>query len=117
VPFAREHQAAFSRAVTDAATSDWICDVFVNAHQHRRWLGTWLAQSMVDDLAIEGAALLLAPKDAPGVCRRCGFTATQVADRWRNRSATCPRRWSELAELGAQETGTPGRSAAGWSGW
>jgi len=65
-PYAREHQAAFARAVTDAATSAWICDVFVNAHRRGRWLGTYLAQCMVDDLAIDGPALLLAIKDAPG---------------------------------------------------
>src|ERR1035437_3176875 len=52
--YAKKEQAAFARVVTDAATFAWICDVFVAEPHRGRGLGTWLVQSIVEDLAADG---------------------------------------------------------------
>ncbi len=81
--YAKKEQAAFARVVTDAATFAWICDVFVAEPHRGRGLGTWLVQSIVEDLAADGVTrFLLATRDAHEVYRRCGFTAMEGADRW-----------------------------------
>ena len=79
----QDQQAAFARVVTDEATFAWICDVFVDEHHRGRGLGTWLVDSIVEDLAVLGVQrFLLATKDAHEVYRRCGFVAVEGTDRW-----------------------------------
>lgn len=81
--YSHEQQAAFARVVTDEATFAWICDVFVDKHHRGRGLGTWLVESIVEDLAAAGVQrFLLATKDAHEVYRRCGFVPMEGTDRW-----------------------------------
>jgi GNAT superfamily N-acetyltransferase len=76
-------QAAFARAVTDGATFAWICDVFVEEQHRGKGLGSWLVQSIVEDLALDGVQrFVLATRDAHEVYRRCGFAALEGVDRW-----------------------------------
>ena len=80
---AQQEQTAFARVVTDDATFAWICDVFVDEHHRGRGLGTWLVESIVEDLAVVGVQrFVLATKDAHEVYRRCGFAAMEGTDRW-----------------------------------
>jgi GNAT superfamily N-acetyltransferase len=81
--FADEQQAAYARVVTDDATFAWICDVFVDGPHRGRGLGSWLVESIVEDLAAAGVQrFVLATRDAHEVYRRCGFAALDGADRW-----------------------------------
>jgi GNAT superfamily N-acetyltransferase len=81
--YAQEQQTAFARVVTDEATFAWICDVFVDGHHRGRGLGTWLVDSIVEDLGVLGVDRFhLATRDAHEVYRRCGFVAMEGADRW-----------------------------------
>jgi GNAT superfamily N-acetyltransferase len=74
---------AFARVVTDGATFAWICDVYVDAGHRGRGLGTWLVDSIVDDLTEAGILrMLLATKDAHDVYRRSGFEVLEGADRF-----------------------------------
>jgi GNAT superfamily N-acetyltransferase len=76
-------QAAFARAVTDGATFAWICDVFVEEQHRGKGLGSWLVESIVEDLALDGVQrFVLATRDAHEVYRRCGFAALEGVDRW-----------------------------------
>ena len=78
-----ERQTAFARVVTDEATFAWICDVFVDENHRGRGLGTWLVESIVEDLSGLGVQRFhLATRDAHEVYRRCGFVAMESADRW-----------------------------------
>lgn len=78
-----EEQVAFARVVTDAATFAWICDVFVDQQHRGHGLGTWLVESILEDLADEGVQrFILATKDAHEVYRRCGFVPLEGDDRW-----------------------------------
>ena len=68
-------QVAFLRAVTDALTFAWICDVFVDAAHRGRGLATWLSAEAVADLTAVGVdRLVLATSTAHEVYRRVGFT-------------------------------------------
>lgn len=81
--YSQDQQAAFARVVTDEATFAWICDVFVDEHHRGRGLGTWLVDSIVEDLSVLGVQrFLLVTRDAHEVYRRCGFVAMKGADRW-----------------------------------
>jgi GNAT superfamily N-acetyltransferase len=76
-------QAAFARVVTDGATFAWICDVFVDEQHRGKGLGSWLVESIVEDLAHDGVErFVLATEDAHEVYRRCGFAAMEATDRW-----------------------------------
>jgi GNAT superfamily N-acetyltransferase len=76
-------QAAFARAVTDGATFAWICDVFVEEQHRGKGLGSWLVESIVEDLARDGVErFVLATRDAHEVYRRRGFAALEGPDRW-----------------------------------
>ena len=76
-------QVAFARAVTDGATFAWICDVFVEEQHRGKGLGSWLVESIVEDLAHDGVErFVLATKDAHEVYRRCGFAALEGPHRW-----------------------------------
>lgn len=81
--YSQEQQAAFARVVTDEATFAWICDVFVDEPHRGRGLGTWLVESIVEDLEVlDVRRFLLATRDAHEVYRRCGFVAMEGTDRW-----------------------------------
>jgi len=72
--FAGNDQVGFARVVTDGATFGWICDVFVDRDHRGRGLGTWLVDSIVEDMTARGILrLLLATRDAHEVYRRSGF--------------------------------------------
>jgi GNAT superfamily N-acetyltransferase len=76
-------QAAFGRAVTDGATFAWICDVFVDEPHRGKGLGSWMVESIVEDLALAGVQrFLLATRDAHEVYRRCGFADLDRPDIW-----------------------------------
>ena len=76
-------QVAFARAVTDGATFAWICDVFVDPGHRGKGLGTWLVDSIVEDLTERGVLrFVLATKDAHGVYERSGFAALEGAGRF-----------------------------------
>ena len=76
-------QCAFARVVTDAATFVWICDVFVDPDHRGRGLGSWLIDSIVEDLSALGVQrFVLATLDAHEVYRRCGFTELEGPGRW-----------------------------------
>jgi GNAT superfamily N-acetyltransferase len=80
---AQGQQTAFARVVTDGATFAWICDVFVDEPHCGRGLGTWLVESIVEDLGVlDVPRFHLAARDAHEVCRRCGFAAMEGADLW-----------------------------------
>ena len=81
--FADGHQVGFARVVTDGATFGWICDVFVDRGHRGRGLGTWLVDSIVEDMTARGILrLLLATKDAHEVYRRSGFTELEGPGRF-----------------------------------
>jgi GNAT superfamily N-acetyltransferase len=81
--YADARQAAFARAVTDGATFSWICDVFVEEQHRGKGLGSWLVESIVEDLTLDGVErFVLATRDAHEVYRRCGFAALAGPDRW-----------------------------------
>ena len=76
-------QAAFARVVTDGATFAWICDVFVDEQHRGKGLGSWLVESIVEDLTLAGVQrFVLATRDAHEVYRRSGFTALGHAHFW-----------------------------------
>jgi GNAT superfamily N-acetyltransferase len=76
-------QAAFGRAVTDGATFAWICDVFVDEPHRGKGLGSWLVESIVEDLGLAGVQrFVLATRDAHEVYRRCGFAPLYGPDLW-----------------------------------
>jgi GNAT superfamily N-acetyltransferase len=80
---AGDGQAAYARVVTDDATFAWICDVFVASPHRGRGLGTWLVDSIVEDLTAAGVQhIVLATRDAHEVYRRCGFTPMEGSGRW-----------------------------------
>jgi len=79
--FAGTEQVGFARTVTDGATFAWICDVFVDVHYRGQGLGTWLVDSIIEDLSDKGVdRFLLATKDAHEVYRRSGFAVLEGAD-------------------------------------
>ena len=80
---AGDTQVAFARVVTDGATFAWVCDVFVDSGHRGRGLGTWLVDSIVEDLSAAGILrVLLATKDAHEVYRRSGFAGIEGAGRF-----------------------------------
>jgi GNAT superfamily N-acetyltransferase len=80
--YAGDAQVGFARVVTDGVTFAWICDVFVDAAHRGRGLGSWLVDSIVEDISLLGAPrFLLATKDAHDVYRRSGFSPLRSADR------------------------------------
>ena len=68
-------QVGFLRAVTDALTFAWICDVYVDPAHRGRGLATWASAEAVADLTAVGVdRLVLATSSAHAVYRRVGFT-------------------------------------------
>ncbi len=76
-------QVAVARAVTDAATFAWLCDVYVHRAERGRGLGTWMVGAVRDELAARGVRrVLLATADAHGVYAKLGFVPLIDTDRW-----------------------------------
>ena len=68
-------QVGFTRAVTDALTFGWICDVYVDPAARGLGIGTWMSRAAVDDLRAAGVGrLVLATSSAHAVYARVGFT-------------------------------------------
>jgi GNAT superfamily N-acetyltransferase len=60
--------------ITDHATFGWLCDVFVDATERGRGLGTWMVQEIVDHWMRVGVRrVLLGTRDAHEVYARVGF--------------------------------------------
>ncbi|MBF9071720.1 GNAT family N-acetyltransferase [Streptacidiphilus fuscans] len=69
-----DEQVAFARVVTDYAVFAWLADVYVAREVRGRGIGTWLAESVVAELApYRLRRLMLATDDAHGVYARAGF--------------------------------------------
>ncbi|SEM30478.1 GNAT family N-acetyltransferase [Streptacidiphilus jiangxiensis] len=67
-------QVAFARVVTDYATFGWLCDVYVAREARGRGIGTWLAGTVVAELApYRLKRLMLSTLDAHEVYARVGF--------------------------------------------
>ncbi len=78
-----KRQVAFCRLVTDRATFAWLCDVFVEESARGQGLGTWLAQSSVNQLRSMGVyRMILATKDAHEVYRKAGFQPLSEPCNW-----------------------------------
>ena len=76
-------QVAFARAVTDATTFAWLCDVYVDPAHRGRGLATWLAGAAVDDLRERRLdRIVLATRDAHDVYRRVGFVVPDRPDKY-----------------------------------
>jgi GNAT superfamily N-acetyltransferase len=76
-------QAAFARIVTDHATFAWLCDVYVARPARGLGIGTWLAQSIREDVLDLGVPrIVLATADAHGVYAKAGFAPFASPDRW-----------------------------------
>jgi GNAT superfamily N-acetyltransferase len=59
--FADVREWGGARVVTDEATFAWIFDVFVDEHNRGRGLGTWLVESIVEDLSVLNVGLVYVP--------------------------------------------------------
>src|SRR5690349_20294911 len=81
--FAGDEQVSFGRVVTDWTTFAWICDVFIDQEHRGRGLGTWLIDSIVEDLSADGVTrFLLSTRDAHEVYQRCGFSSLEGDKRY-----------------------------------
>jgi GNAT superfamily N-acetyltransferase len=76
-------QIGFARAVTDAATFAWICDVYLEPAERGAGLGRWLAGTVTDHLRALGVRrLLLATADAHDLYAKFGFQPLAQPQRW-----------------------------------
>ncbi|TJY42733.1 GNAT family N-acetyltransferase [Cohnella pontilimi] len=66
-------QVAFARAITDAATAYYLCDVIVDEAHRRSGIGTKLVQSIVESEELRGLFGYLATDDAHGLYEKFGF--------------------------------------------
>jgi len=69
--YSQEQQATFARVVTDEATFAWIFEVFVDEHHRGRGLGTWLLESIVEDLSVLNVGLVYVPATSFTVWKVC----------------------------------------------
>lgn len=73
-----EQQIGFARAVTDAATFAWVCDVFILPEARGRGLGVWLMECVLAHPSLRPLRrILLGTRDAHELYRRFGFTETE----------------------------------------
>jgi len=76
-------QVGFGRAVTDAATFAWLCDVYVDEEYRGRGVGGALVETAVSILQDLGVPrIVLATRDAHEVYERAGFTPLAAPQRW-----------------------------------
>ena len=77
-----EH-VAVARATTDLASFAWIGDVVVHDDWRGNGIGTWLVQTLVDELRRRGVPrFVLGTRDAHGVYEKVGFGPLRVVDVW-----------------------------------
>lgn len=77
-----EH-VALARATTDFASFAWIGDVVVHDDWRGKGIGTWLVQTLVDELRRRGVPrFVLGTRDAHGVYEKVGFAPLRVVDVW-----------------------------------
>jgi GNAT superfamily N-acetyltransferase len=75
--------AAFTRAITDAATFAYLCDVYVDRAVRGSGLGTWFVGTAVDHLRGLGCRrLMLATADAHGLYAKFGFSPLAKPQEW-----------------------------------
>lgn len=76
-------QVALTRATTDFASFAWIGDVVVDDGWRGMGIGTWLVQTLVEELRRRSVPrFLLSTRDAHGVYQKVGFTPLDVVDLW-----------------------------------
>ena len=76
-------QVAFARVVTDKATFAWLCDVFVLAEHRGNGVGKQLMDAVMSHPDLQGLRnVLLATRDAHGLCARYGFAPLAEPARW-----------------------------------
>lgn len=76
-------QVALARATTDYATFAWIGDVVVDEQWRGKGIGTWMMQTLVDELRSQGVPrFVLGTRDAHGVYEKVGFGPLRVVDVW-----------------------------------
>jgi GNAT superfamily N-acetyltransferase len=76
-------QVALARATTDFASFAWIGDVVVHDDWRGKGIGTWLVQTLVDELRRRGVPrFVLGTRDAHGVYEKVGFAPLRVVDVW-----------------------------------
>jgi len=76
-------QVGFGRVVTDNATFAWFCDVYIARDVRGLGLGTWLAQTVRDEMDAVGVGrIVLATGDAHGVYAKAGFAPLADPGRW-----------------------------------
>jgi GNAT superfamily N-acetyltransferase len=76
-------QVGLARATTDHSTFAWIGDVVIDAAWRGKGIGTWLVESMVDELRSRGVPrFVLSTRDAHGVYDKIGFTALRIPEIW-----------------------------------
>lgn len=71
--FHGDHQIGIARAVTDYATTSWLCDVVVHPSHRGMGLGKWLMTTLVAHTSLVGTRMILGTKDAQGVYQPLGF--------------------------------------------
>lgn len=69
-------QVGFARAVTDYATTYYICDVVIDEAYRGQGLGKLLVSSIVGDERLRGLYDILATSNAHGFYEKFGFAAT-----------------------------------------
>jgi len=78
-----DEQIALARATTDFASFAWIGDVVVHDQWRGKGVGTWLMQTLVDELRRRGVPrFVLGTRDAHGVYAKIGFGPLRVVDVW-----------------------------------
>jgi N-acetylglutamate synthase-like GNAT family acetyltransferase len=76
-------QVACARAVTDAVTFAWICDVFVDKSVRGKGIGKALVGSVCAELESLGITrTILATEDAQDLYRRFGFNTFASTGNW-----------------------------------
>ncbi|MGN6607704.1 MAG: GNAT family N-acetyltransferase [Jatrophihabitans sp.] len=76
-------QVALARATTDFASFAWIGDVVVDDAWRGKGIGTWMVQTLVDELRRRGVPrFVLGTRDAHGVYEKIGFAPLRVVDVW-----------------------------------
>jgi GNAT superfamily N-acetyltransferase len=78
-------QAGFARFVTDYATFAWLCDVFVDASQRSRELGTFLVETAVSHPDVRKVRQVLMAEPGRGIYRRQGYAPLARPERWMER--------------------------------
>ena len=75
-------QVALARATTDYASFAWIGDVVVDDEWRGKGIGTWLMQTLLDELRASGVPrFVLGTRDAHGVYEKVGFGPLRVVGR------------------------------------